>query len=288
MELKQINVSDILANFYQPRTKFDKDKTKELAESILSNGLVNPITVRKWKDKRYMIVSGERRWRSHKIANIKTVPCVVKEYKSDGQFMVESLIENLHRDDLSPQESSKFARRIMKEEGIVNVHALSKRLSLSRTLIASWFDADDMRKKLPKEIQNKVSPTVIYETKGLPENQRIDLIKEAVKEDFGGSKMRQIVSNIKAEDRPLPIQLERTANDVGNDIMNDLTNFRYHTAELLKMNLEDLEKDNANQLMTTSGLHMKHFKDFVNTLRQRGAKPDKLILALIKSNNGKV
>ena len=58
MQLKEIETKNILANFYQPRIKFDSDKTKELAESILGNGLVNPITVRTWKDKRFMIVSG--------------------------------------------------------------------------------------------------------------------------------------------------------------------------------------------------------------------------------------
>ena len=67
MELKTINVSDILANFYQPRTKFDKEGIKELSESILSNGLINPITITPDKKRKgkYMIVSGER---SQKIA----------------------------------------------------------------------------------------------------------------------------------------------------------------------------------------------------------------------------
>ncbi len=73
MELKQIQVDQILANFYQPRVKFDKEGIKELAESILGNGLINPITVRKWKDERFMIVAGERRWRAHKVAGLKTI-----------------------------------------------------------------------------------------------------------------------------------------------------------------------------------------------------------------------
>jgi len=107
MELQTIKVDNILANFYQPRVKFDKDKIQELAESILSNGLINPITVREWKGGRYMIVSGERRWRAHKVANIKEIPAFVKTYSNDGQFMVDSLIENIHREDLSPTEKGK-------------------------------------------------------------------------------------------------------------------------------------------------------------------------------------
>ena len=63
MELKQIPTDKILANFTQPRTQFDKEKIKELAESILGNGLIQPIVVRQWKDK-FMIVAGERRWKA--------------------------------------------------------------------------------------------------------------------------------------------------------------------------------------------------------------------------------
>ncbi len=292
MELKEIKVKDILPNFYQPRTNFEKEGIKELADSILSNGLINPIIVRVWKNK-YMIVAGERRWRAHKIVGLKTIQTFVKEYKTEGQFMVESLIENLHRKDLSPQEASKFARRIMKIEKISLYKDLAKRLSISEATIRQWFDADDIRKILPKEIQKKVSPTVIYETKGLPEKERVELVKKAVREDFGGSKMRQLVSEIKREPIPEPIQYERTADDVVDNILSNLHDFKYNVDELLKsnvktqINIEDLSKSKANKSMTTSILHLKILVKFVNALRQRGAKPDKLILALIKSN-GKI
>lgn len=290
MELKTIQVDKILANFFQPRTKFDRESIRELAESILSNGLINPITVTidKKRKGKYMIVSGERRWQAHKIADLKTIQAFVKEYKSDGQFMIESLIENLHREDLTPQEASKFVSRIMKEEGISSVQKISERLSIGYNTIAQWFDADEVRKKLPKAIKEKVSPTVIYETKGLPEKQRIDLIKESVKEDFGGSKMRQIVSEIKSGDRPEPIQLERTANDVVDDILSNLDNFRHNVNELKDKNIEDISKKWASQSMTTAGLHIKSFVEFVNLLRQRGATPNPLILKLIRGKNGKI
>ena len=98
----------------------------------------------------------------------------------------------------------------MQEEGISNVHNLAQRLSISKVTIASWFDADEIRKKLPKSIREKVSPTIIYETKGLPEKQRIELIETAVKEDFGGSKINILsffVSNLQFLGFILPLQL---------------------------------------------------------------------------------
>jgi len=290
MELKEIKVDNILANFYQPRAKFDREGIRELSESILSNGLINPITITPDKKRKgkYMIVSGERRWQAHKVANLKTIPCFVKEYSTDGQFMVESLIENLHRENLTPQEASKFARRIMKEEGIISTNKLAERLSIPQVTIHGWFDADEIRKKLPTTIREKVSPTVIYETKGLPEKQRIELIKQAQKDDFGGSKMRQIVSEIKAGERPEPIQLERTANDVILDILSNLHDFKFHVDEFTKkkVNLQDLKQSLAGKAMTTAGLHTKIFRDFVNLLRQRGARPHPLILALMIAKNG--
>jgi len=293
MELKEIKVSDILANFYQPRTKFDRESIKELAESILSNGLINPITITPDKKRKgkYMIVSGERRWQAHKIAKLKTISCVVKEYKSDGQFMVESLIENIHREDLSDSEMVKFGRKIMEIEKIDSIPKLAKRISKPVRTVSTWFQADRLRKSAG--VAEKISQSVIVATQGLPEKQRLELIKQASKEDFGSEEMRRRVSEIKAGERPEPIQLERTANDVLGEITSSLDNFRDGVDELLKntgkqqINLKDLDKESTNNAMTQAGLHLKHFLRYVNNLRKIGARPNPLILKLIKSN-GKI
>ena len=291
MELKEIKVDSILANFYQPRTKFDREKIKELSESILSNGLINPITVTpdKKRQGKYMIVSGERRWQAHKIAGLKTIQTVVKTYSTDGQFMVESLIENLHREDLISKEKVKFCDKIMKEEKIPNVTQLAKRISKAQNTVQSWFTAE----KYSKKYRGPISPSVVDETRGLLKEQKEFLLKQAAQEDFGSREMRKRVSEIKVEDKPEPIQLERTANDVVDDILTDLHSFKYNVDELLKsnvkdkINIEDLSKSKANRAMTTSILHLKILVKFVNVLRKRGAIPDKIILALIKSN-GKI
>ena len=84
--------------------------------------------------------------------------------------------------------------------------------------------------------------------------------------------------------------MEVTANDVVNNILSNLHDFKYNVDILLKdkskqqININDLRKSLADQAITTAGLHLKVFKDFVNALRQRGAKPDKYILALIRAN----
>lgn len=312
MELKEISIEKIYPNWFQPRKEFEKEKIKELAESILSNGLINPITVKSWREGKYLIVSGERRWRAHKIAGLKTIQTFVKEYKDDGQFMIDSLIENIHREDLTPTEKGKFCKRIMKQAGIKTQTELAKKLSSKQSDIEFWFDVLEGRKEM-KGITAAVnlSDSAIAETKGLSKKDKIALIQKAAKEDFGKMKVREYknimiksdeptkkallsgrvtIEDVKKESIPEPIKNEITANDVVNNILSNLHDFKYNVDLLLKnkgkqqINIEDLRKSLADRAITTAGLHLKVFKDFVNALRQRGAKPDKYILALIRAN----
>ena len=194
MELKEIKVESILANFYQPRTKFDKEGIKELAESILSNGLINPITVSpdKKREGKFMIVSGEKRWQAHKVANIKTIPCVVKEYKTDGQFMVESLIENIHREDLTPTEKGKFCLKIMKEDKIKSITELAERINSNRKNVDRWIDDVKTRKRLG--LQSQTDFWTIQSTRGLEDKERKKLIEYAEKKKVTCTVKRESIS----------------------------------------------------------------------------------------------
>jgi ParB family chromosome partitioning protein len=139
MELKQIPIEKVLANFSQPREEFDKEKIQELSESILSNGLINPISVRVWKDK-FMIVAGERRWRASKLAGLKKIDAFVKEYKNEGQMMIESLIENVHREDLKEYEKAKYLLQIKKSQNIGTNKELGKLVGFSEKTISYLLD----------------------------------------------------------------------------------------------------------------------------------------------------
>jgi len=159
-ELQTIDVSKVYPNFYQPRQKFDKDKVTELAESILSNGLINPITIRKWTKGRYQIVAGERRWRAHKIANLNQVNAFVKEYDNDGQWMIESLIENVHREDLDPFEKAKYLKKIMKISKLKSYSELSEKTGITENSIKMtlrYLDVDE-------EVKKKVAIATITES----------------------------------------------------------------------------------------------------------------------------
>jgi ParB family chromosome partitioning protein len=130
----EVDVNFIDPNRNQPRQKFDEEKLGELAQSIEAYGIVQPIIVQQNGD-RYNIVAGERRYRAARIAGLKTVPVVVKEYSKQA-FMEVSLVENLQREDLNPIEEAEAMRMLMDEHALTQ-EVLSSRLGKSRSAVAN-------------------------------------------------------------------------------------------------------------------------------------------------------
>ena len=130
----EVDVNDIDPNTNQPRQQFDEEKLQELAQSIMSYGIVQPIIVQKNGD-RYIIIAGERRYRAARIAGIKTVPVVIKEY-SQQAFMEVSLVENLQREDLNPIEEAQAMRMLMDEHALTQ-EVLASRIGKSRSAVAN-------------------------------------------------------------------------------------------------------------------------------------------------------
>lgn len=129
-----LKISDIEPNRDQPRKKFDKEALEELADSIKQYGLIQPIVVQK-KDDYYEIIAGERRWRAAKLAKIKEVPVIVKEY-SPQEVMEIALIENIQRKDLNPIEEALAYKSLINEYNLKQ-EELAKRVSKSRSAITN-------------------------------------------------------------------------------------------------------------------------------------------------------
>ena len=118
----------------QPRKNFDDDALQELADSIKQFGVIQPLIVQK-KDDYYEIIAGERRWRASRIAGLKKIPVIVKDY-SDKEAMEISLIENIQREDLNPIEEAFAYKRLM-EEYDLRQDEVAQRVSRSRAAIAN-------------------------------------------------------------------------------------------------------------------------------------------------------
>jgi len=113
--LQTINVSDIQPNQKQPRKNFNKEELNELASSIKTQGLLQPIIVRPLGENNYEIVAGERRWRAAQLAEIHQIDCIVKKFDENNLFEV-ALIENIQREDLNVIEEAKAYKKILNEK----------------------------------------------------------------------------------------------------------------------------------------------------------------------------
>lgn len=145
-----IDINDIKPNSAQPRTVFDEEKLNELAGSIRMNGVIQPLIVRE-KSNGYELVAGERRWRASRIAGLKSVPCIIRDF-DDRQNAIVAIIENMQREDLNPIEEARGLKSMTEKYGFTQ-EQVSASLGRSRTYIANSIRL----LKLPEEIQEYVS-----------------------------------------------------------------------------------------------------------------------------------
>ncbi len=132
--VQMMKVSAIEPNREQPRQKFDEDGLMELADSIKQFGVLEPLMVRKNKDY-YEIIAGERRWRAAKMAGVKEIPVVVKDY-TDQEIVEIGLIENIQRENLNPIEEAIAYKRLL-EEFNLKQDEVAERVSKSRTAVTN-------------------------------------------------------------------------------------------------------------------------------------------------------
>ena len=129
-----VKITRVEPNREQPRKNLDEDALQELADSIKQYGLLQPILVQDRKDY-YEIIAGERRWRAAKLAGLKEVPVIIKDY-TEQEIMEISLIENIQREDLNPVEEALAYKRLL-EEFHLKQDELAERVSKSRTTITN-------------------------------------------------------------------------------------------------------------------------------------------------------
>ena len=130
----EIPVGDIDPNRNQPRKKFDDDALLALAESIRHNGVISPILVAR-DNGRYTIIAGERRWRAARLANLSTIPAIVREW-DDIKRQEAALVENIQREDLNAIEEAQGISRLMNECALTQ-EAVAERLGRSRSAVAN-------------------------------------------------------------------------------------------------------------------------------------------------------
>lgn len=133
--IEGVDISLIYANPNQPRKNFDETALKELAMSIKTHGIIQPIVLNRAEDGKYMIIAGERRWRAAKIAGLTQIPAFIRNY-TPKQIKEISIIENLQREDLNPIEAARAIKQLMDEYDLTQ-EAVADRIGKSRPAIAN-------------------------------------------------------------------------------------------------------------------------------------------------------
>ena len=134
----QLSLDKIYVNPNQPRTNFDSNQIDNLVVSIKELGIIQPITVRKINDDKYEIISGERRYRASKIANLESIPCYIKAVEDESDLLKMSLVENVQRVDLDPIEIALTYERFINEYNL-NIDAISRLVGKDRSTVSNYI-----------------------------------------------------------------------------------------------------------------------------------------------------
>ena len=191
-EMTEIKLSDIIPNPTQPRTEFDEEALEELAESIRQLGLIQPITVKREGDK-YIIISGERRWRASQKAGLEQIPAYIREV-DDTTLHAMALVENIQREDLNAIEISLGMQRLVDECGLTQ-EALAERLGKKRSTVANYLRLLN----LPEEVQYALKGGIISmgHAKALvaveSKAKQLSLLKRCIKSNLSVRQLEDLV-----------------------------------------------------------------------------------------------
>jgi ParB family chromosome partitioning protein len=195
--LAKIPVEFISANPFQPRMTFEPEAFEELKKSILSNGLIQPVTVRRLDNDNYQLVSGERRLRACKDIGYKEIPAYIIKVDSDETMLALALIENIQRERLNPIEIGMAYKRLM-DECHLTQEQIADQMGKDRTTIAN-----SMRLlKLPAQVQESLVKEVISSGHAralinLPtEEMQLDVLKKIIDNNLSVRKVEQLVKRI--------------------------------------------------------------------------------------------
>lgn len=149
-QIQNVDISQIKANPYQPRKTFDDEKLSDLATSIQTHGILQPIVLRQTVQGYYIVV-GERRFRASQLAGLTEIPAIIKEL-SDSDMMELAIIENLQREDLNAIEEAESYQRLMKDLGLTQ-QKVAERLGKSRPYIANMLRLLNLPQDVSKQVK---------------------------------------------------------------------------------------------------------------------------------------
>lgn len=190
-----ISITDIQKNPYQPRKEFDREKLDELAQSIKENGIIQPIIVRQSPVIGYEILAGERRYRASLLAGLRSIPAVIKQL-SDQEMMVQSIIENLQRENLNPIEEARAYESLV-EKGFTHAEIADK-MGKSRPYISNSIRLLSLPDAILSEVENgKLSQAHARSLVGLNKEHQDYFFQRIIEEDISVRKLEALLTEKK-------------------------------------------------------------------------------------------
>ncbi len=192
-----IPVDQIESNPFQPRTDFDEDALYDLAESIKHLGIIQPITVRKIGENKYQLISGERRLRAAKLANLNEIPAFVKD-ADDDTLLELALVENIQRQDLNAIEIANSYQKLIEEFNLTQ-EELSSRVGKNRATISNYLRILNLPPAIQAAIRyEKITMGHARALASIDDDEDLmNIFKKTIDEGLSVRKVEELVANLK-------------------------------------------------------------------------------------------
>jgi ParB family chromosome partitioning protein len=208
--LRNLGIDELQPGKYQPRSHMEQTALAELADSIKSQGVMQPILVRPLTAGRYEIIAGERRWRAARMAGLTSVPALVKEIP-DQQALAASLIENIQREDLNPLEEATGIQRLTQEFGLTH-QAIAETLGRSRAAVTNLLRLLDLAPPVRELLaEGHIDMGHARALLALPVARQIELAREAAHK---GLSVREVEQRVAGALKPSQPRQPRADRDV--------------------------------------------------------------------------
>ncbi len=245
--IEEIDTNLICPNPNQPRKVFEQDKLDELTESIKKYGVIQPIIVRK-DGEFYTIIAGERRWRACKNANIKSIPCIVRDIENKNASEI-ALIENLQREDLNPIDEANAYEYIMERFGITQ-EEVSSIVGKSRVYVTNIMRLSNLDEYVKSKIvSNEISAGHGRAILSLPAESQVTLTDKIIKEDLSVRDVEKLVRDSKKPRRRIEpekdkfiVNVEEMLSERFSSKVNIKKNKNKGKIEIAYPSIEDLNR----------------------------------------------
>ncbi len=219
--MEELEVENIIPNPKQPRTIFDDDALEELADSIATLGLIQPITVRRESNGKYIIISGERRWRASRLAGRKTIPAYIRE-ADDKELHEMALVENIQRQDLNAMEIAISLQRLIDECGVTQ-EMVAQRVGKKRSTVANYLRLVQMCPEVQAALKdNQITMGHAKAIASAPEEAQPSLVRKVVKKELSVRATEALVKRL-SEAKPATAEQEEEFPEIYTRVVEKLS-----------------------------------------------------------------